>query len=92
MADVRVCATTTPPSGSSSSGTRAACSHRQDPQRRDGYPRRRGLTATAASIITGADLYNLYNRCADIITDFEATTNAKLNQLVRISVNDLPQF
>jgi hypothetical protein len=43
-------------------------------------------------IITGADLYNLYNRCTDIITDFEATSNAKLNQVVKISVNGLASF
>jgi hypothetical protein len=44
-----------------------------------------GAAADGRKIITGADLYNLYNRCADIIADFEATTNAKLNQLARIS-------
>jgi hypothetical protein len=42
--------------------------------------------------ITGADLFNLYNRCADIITDFEAASSAKLNQLLRISVNDNATF
>jgi hypothetical protein len=36
-------------------------------------------------IITDNDMINLWNRCNDIITDFEATSNAKLNQLVPIA-------
>lgn len=51
-----------------------------------------GAATDGRKQITGADLYNLYNRCSDIITDFEASANAKLNQLVRVSVNDLPPF
>jgi len=42
--------------------------------------------------ITGADLVNLYNRCLDLVADLEASGNAKLNQLLAISSNDLPLY
>lgn len=38
-------------------------------------------------LIKGSDVNNVINRCQDIITDFEATTNAKLNTILAVAVN-----
>ena len=41
----------------------------------------------------GVDLYNLYNRCGDLITLVRTQdAGARYTQLVEISVNDLPSF
>ncbi|MDB4786210.1 hypothetical protein OAG36_00600 [bacterium] len=37
--------------------------------------------------ITGADVNNVMVRAGEIITDYEATSNAKLNTLLAVSVN-----
>lgn len=37
--------------------------------------------------ITGADATNIITRCGDLITDYEANTNAKLNTVLGVAVN-----
>ena len=41
-------------------------------------------------VITGAMVNNIITRCQDIITDFEATSNAKLNTVLQVAVNPQP--
>jgi len=40
--------------------------------------------------VSGADLYGVLNRAIEIVTDFEATSSAKLNTILAVAVNPGP--
>lgn len=52
-----------------------------------------GLNTTGGDgrrLIKGSDVNNLVNRCSEIVTDFEATSSAKLNTILAVAVNPQP--
>ena len=46
-----------------------------------------GTGGDGRNIVTGAEITNVITRCQEIITDFEASSNAKLNTVLNVSVN-----
>ena len=42
--------------------------------------------------LTGNDVANVINRAAEMVADYEASSNAKLNTVLAVSVNGAPQF
>ena len=42
--------------------------------------------------IVGSDVHNLVNRASEIVADFEANSNAKLNAVLAVRVNGQPLF
>lgn len=40
--------------------------------------------------LTGEDVNLLVTRCQELITDYEATSNAKLNTIIKVAVNPRP--
>jgi len=50
-----------------------------------------GTDGDGRHVVTGAELTNLVTRCQELITDFEASSNAKLNTILAVATNPQPQ-
>lgn len=46
-----------------------------------------GAATDGRPLITGADVTNVVTRAMELITDYEATSNAKLNTIAKVAVN-----
>lgn len=46
-----------------------------------------GADTDGRPIITGADVNNVINRLSELINDYQATGNAKLNTVLQVAVN-----
>lgn len=46
-----------------------------------------GSAEDGRPIIQGDDVHNIVNRCNELISDYEATTNAKLNTVLAVATN-----
>ena len=46
-----------------------------------------GAQTDGRHVISGADATNVITRCAELITDMEASSNAKLNTLLGVATN-----
>lgn len=42
--------------------------------------------------VSGEEIHNLINRCNEFVTDYEASTNAKLNTVLLLSDLQLPDI
>ena len=51
-----------------------------------------GSATDGRSPITGAMATNIITRAQEVITDYEATSNAKLNTVIQVKVNGGAQF
>ncbi len=51
-----------------------------------------GAAQDGRNQITGAMVNNIVNRAQEIITDYEATSNAKLNTVLQVQVNGQSKF
>lgn len=51
-----------------------------------------GSATDGRSVITGAMATNIITRASEIIADYEATSNAKLNTVLAVKVNGQPKF
>lgn len=49
-----------------------------------------GARQDGRSVVTGAKITAIITRCNEIITDYEATSSAKLNTVVQVAVNGTP--
>ena len=45
-----------------------------------------GSSGDGRPVVTGTEITNLITRCQEIITDYEATSNAKLNTVLNVAV------
>ena len=46
-----------------------------------------GSATDGRHVISGADATNIITRCGELVTDYEASTNAKLNTILGVAVN-----
>ena len=46
-----------------------------------------GTDGDGRPVVSGAELTTLYNRANELIADYEASSNAKLNQILNVAVN-----
>ena len=46
-----------------------------------------GSATDGRHVITGADATNIITRCGELVTDMEASSNAKLNTILGVAVN-----
>jgi hypothetical protein len=46
-----------------------------------------GAETDGRHVISGEDVHDLINRLNELITDYEANTNAKLNTILQVAVN-----
>jgi hypothetical protein len=50
-----------------------------------------GAAADGREPISGFDVWNLVNRAQELVTDYEAGSNAKLNTIIKVQVNGAPK-
>ena len=58
----------------------------------DASPVMDGAQTDGRPVITGAMVNNIVNRAQEIITDYEATSSAKLNTVAQVQVNGASKF
>lgn len=46
-----------------------------------------GSATDGRHVITGADVTNVITRCQGLVSDYEASSNAKLNTILNVAVN-----